>query len=357
MKTFLKVLVIILLLLSIAALTFGVMLFMKRELLKGRTQRLEKAVKEFDAVIEAVPAVMDPVPKNPELDISRCEAEIPETLEFNNFFASYKYNLEAQADVMVNTSSRNQELMSYFVTDAAGNKRIKGPGTMDNVLVELRTKAEAQYNLLNETREQLTALRKELISTIEKHNAKMMDHRHALIKIKELEALIEQLREQIATLEAKVAELEAQIQPLKDQIAEQEKLLAEQEEQITEKDREIERLTKLAGDKPSPDGSVVVDMGGRIEPGVKGEIVLVNKEWQFCVFRMTDQMYQEITGGNPDADIPQIDLWVKRLGDDGKIVSKIRMLQVKREQKLATADIMTDWQQLPLQQGDVVFFQ
>ena len=124
MKTFLKVLVILLFLASIAALTFGVMLFMKRELLKGRTQRLEKAIKEFDAVIEAEAPVMEPLPKDVEIDLSPCNDEIPETLDFNTFWTTYKYSLELQSEIMISTSSRNRELMSYFVMDAAGNKHL-----------------------------------------------------------------------------------------------------------------------------------------------------------------------------------------------------------------------------------------
>jgi hypothetical protein len=83
----------------------------------------------------------------------------------------------------------------------------------------------------------------------------------------------------------------------------------------------------------------------------------VNTEWNFCIFRMTDNLYQEITGGDDEAEIQQMDLWVKRADGDQQVVTKIRMLQVKRDEKLATADILTDWQQLPVEQGDIVFFQ
>lgn len=356
MGKFLKVLVIILFILSALALAGSVMLFMKRELLKGRTQRLEKAIKELDAVIEAEPGLMEPKPQDVEKDMSDCEAEIPQEIIYNDFWSTYKYNLEVQDPrSMLNTSARDRELRKYFAVDAAGNKRIKGPGTMDAVLSDLFKAAEAQYNLLNETRQQLSGLRKELLATIELYNQKKMDHRNALIKIKELEEEIERLKARVAELEERVAELEAQIQPLKDQIAEQERLIAEQEEAIGEKDREIERLNKILGEKSSPSDQGQT-FGGQLEPGIKGEVMLVNQEWQFCIFKMSDAFFEEITGGEPDADIPQIDLWVKRPGEAEQIVTKIRMLQVKKEDKLATADILIEWKQLPMHEGDVVFY-
>ncbi len=344
-------------LVSIAALTFGVLLFMKRELLKGRTQRLEKAIKEFDAVIEAEAPVMEPLPKDVELDMSPCNDDIPETLDFNTFWTTYKYSLELQSEIMVSTSSRNRELMAYFVMDAAGNKHLKGPGTMDNALNDLKDRAEDQYNLMNETREQLTALRKELIATIERHNEKMMDHRRSLIEITRLEGIIRDLKAKIAELENTIAGLEAEIINLKDQIAELERQITELEETLVERDEEIVRLKKLLSERPADADNEVRDWAGIVDPGIKGKVVLVNPEWKFCIFEMTDQLFNEVTGGKTDEEIQRMDLWIKRAGDDEIIVGKIRLLQVKRAEKLATADILTDWQQLPLQAGDLVFFQ
>lgn len=358
MGKFLRVLVFILLALCIGALVLGILLFNKRELLKGRAQRLEKAIKEFDAVIEAEPGTMDTVPSDPEKDISPCQAEIPEPLEYNDFWKKYNYNAEVQnPKSMVSTSSRDAELMTYFIKDAAGNKRIKGPGTMDGVLTDLLKQAETQYNLLNTTRQQLADLRKELISTIKDFNEKKNDHRQALIKIKGLEEQITRLEAKIAELENKIAELEAQITPLKDQIAEQERKIAEQEELITEKNRELETLKKNLGETAKSNSGDVKVWQGQMEAGIKGTVLLVNREWQFVIFQLEDQFLQELIGKNPDAEIPQLDLWVKRPDKAATIVTKIRMLQVRKSEKLATADVLTEWQQMPLQEGDLVFFE
>ena len=40
----------------------------------------------------------------------------------------------------------------------------------------------------------------------------------------------------------------------------------------------------------------------------------------------------------------------------GEFVTRIRLRQVIRDQNLIVADILIDWQQVPLEKGDVVFF-
>lgn len=362
MGKLLKVFVVILLVLSIGALTLGIMLFLKREILKGRTQRLEQAIRDFDAVIESVPGVKASKPTYEELDLSPCEAELPDTVEHNDFWsARYKHDLEVQEpQEMVRTAARDRELQTYIIKDpATGQKRIKGPGTMDQVLKDLYQKAETQYTRLTETRQALADLRDELVATIKKFNIEKNDHRRSLVKIKELEEEIVRLKAKIEELENKVAELEAQIAPLKDQIAEQERTIAALEEQLEEKTREIEGLKA----RVSSGAAAGEDMAGagvpakNIEAGIKGEVILVNPEWKFVIFKVEDSFFTELTGDDPDAAIPQIELWVKRPDKQETIVTKIRMLQLRKAEKLATGDILSDWQQMPVQKGDIVFFQ
>ena len=37
-------------------------------------------------------------------------------------------------------------------------------------------------------------------------------------------------------------------------------------------------------------------------------------------------------------------------------VTKVRLIQVNKAEKRGICDILPDWQQLPVEQGDVVFF-
>jgi hypothetical protein len=51
-----------------------------------------------------------------------------------------------------------------------------------------------------------------------------------------------------------------------------------------------------------------------------------------------------------------VELLLKRPGKDGEFVTKIRLIQIQREQRLGIADILDDWQVLPIKKGDVVWF-
>ena len=94
MGKLLKILVVLLLLLSIGALVLGMMLFNKRELLKGRTQKLENAIVALGTAIEAEAPVLEEVPEFEARDISRVEAEPLDTPDLSPFWDDYKAELE-----------------------------------------------------------------------------------------------------------------------------------------------------------------------------------------------------------------------------------------------------------------------
>jgi len=99
MATFLKVLTVFFLILAIGALVLGIHLFEKRELLKGRTQKLEKAIIALGTVTEDVDeqALVAEAKKDyPAKDVSECEAKIVETPELSKFWDTYQAHLEIQ---------------------------------------------------------------------------------------------------------------------------------------------------------------------------------------------------------------------------------------------------------------------
>ena len=51
-----------------------------------------------------------------------------------------------------------------------------------------------------------------------------------------------------------------------------------------------------------------------------------------------------------------LELLLRRPGEGGKFVTKLKLVQVRRADKLGIADILTSWQQLPVQKDDVVFY-
>jgi hypothetical protein len=57
--------------------------------------------------------------------------------------------------------------------------------------------------------------------------------------------------------------------------------------------------------------------------------------------------------------LPPIELLIRRPdknGQKGEFVAKIRLVQLKDGKSLATADVLSDWQQLPIHEGDVIWY-
>lgn len=372
MGKLLRVLVILILLMSIGALVLGYMLFSKREILKGRTQKLEKTIKELDAYIEAEPGTLEQKPSYPARDISPCSNEILMSPERSSFWQQYDDNLEIQEPFsMLGTAKKTQQLMSYYqidsltgkaAKDSIGQKIIKGKGTMQQVLDELLESAEAQYEQLNATRQQLTILRKEYISAVEELNERKDKLRSALATITDRDNTIFELREEIKRLEGNISRLESEKASLEDQVAEYERQIEKLNETIQGKEREIaqlkaenQELRKRLTGQQSAGGDARGDDWAGLEPGEKGRIISVNPKWNFAVAKLNDAFLREILGDDLDRDFRAVNLFLRRPGSPEVFVCKIKLIQVKKGEKLGIADILTNWQQLPVREGDVLF--
>lgn len=374
MTKLLKVLVVILLLLSIGALTLGTMLFIKREILKGRTHKLENAVIALGTTIEAEAAQMEVKPEYPARDISSVTSEILDTPDLSDFWESYSHEFEMQDQAPLDLRPRQEDLMRYYKVDPVtgkaerdvqGRKITTGEGTMQGVLDDLLGKSEEQLNRLNATRQQLADLRIELVATIREANRTKGDQRRALKKIEELEAEINRLNNEIVGLKQNIAELEEAKRSLEETITEQQRQMAQLEEQKVEKDATIDMLREelkkyedaikrptAAGDT-RPAGGPAPTFRGQIGPGQKGTVAAVNADWNFVVVNLSDEFMAELLS-DEEAGIPQVGLMVRR--PDGQFVTKIKLLQVKQSEKLGVCDMLPDWQQAPVEKGDVVFY-
>jgi len=406
MGKLLRVLTIILLVLSIVALILGIMLFNKREILKGRTQKLEKAMTQFAATIEDTEPAPDASAKYPERDTSACTAEVLENPERKEFWKTYATELEALDLPTVNLSERQVELMTYYQVDPASGSKVpdpvtgmpmtKGPGTMQAIMDDLRDKSEKQYARLNKTRQQLKTVREELVDTINTLNALKHEHRLKLKEIEEYKAEIAKLQGEIASLKERITELEAEKTQLEDKITDLNRQIEELNEKLADKDDQIKSLKKeiesmkagtrdmftdgggggggggaaaagpvqqdvagAANPVATPDGTVVVTQGQtvrQVPPGVKGTIASVNREWKFVVIQFTDAAMKEMLGEDLSAPVPRMEFLVKRPGPPEQFAAKVSLIQIKRDQKLGIADILVNWEQLKVQKDDIVFY-
>lgn len=223
----LKVFIILLLVLSITSLILGIMLFGKREILKGRTQKLEGAVARVTSSLNAgkEPFVQD-------------------------------------LGVAINTTS----LMSYDL--------------MDGELVKLQKLAENRYLELDNTYADLKRTTDELSETKEelartKNELEIAQQTIVQLNdtIAQRNAEIARQQDQIGTLEQDKANLQVQIDDLNNQIA----TMEDEQQDLRDK---LVTLEQTVTDLEAQLGQGTIKA---LPKGLHGSILVVNKDWNFVV--------------------------------------------------------------------------
>lgn len=302
MGKLLRVLVVLLLLLGIAALVLGFMLFQKRETLKGHVQDMAKNVVELSGQIEAEQA--DDLTKS---DMPKMSSQVTIT-----------------------------QLLTYKVDPSVAVTETNKPATMDAAMRMLIGKAQIQLGRLDDTRKALAVKIQELDVATNKIAALEAD-------IVRLEGEKKQLQDNVATLEKDVAEKKVKIEELntsldeaKTKITDLQEQVAKLKDTILDKDDKIkslnETIEKLRPQTPN---------GTPDKTGTKGKVVLVNKTWNFVVISVN-----EAIGSG-------VELTVQR-GD--KLIGKVKVSDLNAQYQLAIGDIMMDWKQADVEVGDYVFY-
>lgn len=316
----LKVFIILLLLVSLAALTFEVVLFLQRQELKGRNQML------VNGVIKAAKSVEVP----PDASVDLATRDLPRVQlqeeQFKRFF-------QTGPDGKV-------------VKDAAGNKLTTGPGTLDATLNDMAAKMESQLTRLNDTRvalEQTRIILAQTSNTLVRTEQELAQTKETLKRTQEelAEARrdIEEKKTQIAELTAKNETLTADVEKKAGEIAQLTDKVSQLDKAVTESKRYIKKLEKdLAVCYSGASGET-----NALPPGLRGEVLYVNTNWNFVVMDLV-----------PDTKVlPLTDLTVQR---DAALVGKIRVSEVMLDRNFAFGEVLSDWQQMPVAKGDYVFY-
>lgn len=224
----LKVFIVLLFLLSIVALVLASSLFGKREILKGRTQKLEAAQAELASLL------------------SRGEEPFIRDLGV--------------------TVDRNR-LMTY--------------AEMDGEIANVRKLAGERYRELGTTYEELKKTSDELAVTRSELAQTRTDLENARAQIVQLNETVTQRnaeiarqRDQIDALDREKAGLQMQIDELNNQLAKYEDDMQDQRDKIVTLEQTIAELESQLGGP----GSVRA-----LPKGLHGRVLLVNKDWNFVV--------------------------------------------------------------------------
>ncbi len=378
----LRILVVLILLLGIVAAVLAAVNFTKREVLIGRTHALEEMFVKLVRTLEASDPPDVPQPAYPQRDMSPVTSREVENPERSAFWDSYNHKLEPTAQPIptldYSSTAKRQQLREFYRIDPAtgkpamdpltGQPDTKGKGTMDELLSEAFERAKNQYAVLNQTRAEIGKLRDELINTVEEINRLKKEGRGDKRAIEEKEARIAQLNREKSELESRITRLDEELRGIRAELQEANDTIAKHEEDIkllTDKVAQQEQIIKdLRGQgtliRPDGAGARLANNGeNEFTPGVKGKIVSFNEEWKFAVVEFSDAFMGELLGPERDLPMPQIEIMVRRPGLEGaagNFVTRLRLRQVIRQQNLVIADILVDWQQVPLETGDEVYF-
>ncbi len=378
MSKVLRVLVFVILVLSLVSLFFAVKLFEKRELLTKRISVMEETFIKLSKTLEASDAadVAAPVVQKDISEVTDRELANPER---DSVLASYPIRLEQQnlPTLDFGSTDKRLQLRSYFVLDADGKYVLdpvdnrpatKGPGSMQELMDQLFERAKAQQAVLNTTRGELSKLREQFTASIEEINKLKGEGRTTKVALKgekekadkiegekaELETRVTKLTAEKREVAAELADAKNEVEKLNEDLVTIKEDLAKVRQAFDEmKERYVGKRTPAAGQQQP-----AVAVTG-LSAGDKGQIIEANDELKFVIINFSDDSIVELLGAERQSQLPQLEMNIRRPGRQsatGDFVTRIKLRQAVRGKNLVVADILNDWQQVPVEKGDVVFF-
>ncbi len=377
MAKVLRVLVFIILALSVVSLFFAVKLFEKRELLTKRNSVLEetfiklsKTVEASDAAEAAAPVVQKDISEVTDRELANPERE--------SVLAAYPFRLEQQnlPTLDFGNTDKRLQLRSYFVLDSEGKPeldpvdqkpRTKGPGSMQDLMDQLFERAKTQQAVLNTTRSELTKMRDQFTASVNEINKLKTEGRTTKVELKGEKEKVATLTNEKAELETSVTRLTAEKRDLAAELADSKNEVEKLNENIVTIQEDLAKVRqafdemkeRYAGKRPSAAGQQEAVAVTALSAGDKGQILEANDDLKFVIINFSDDTMSEMLGAERQNQLPQIEMNIRRPGRQsaaGEFVTRIKLRQAVRGKNLVVADILNDWQQAPVEKGDVVFF-
>lgn len=288
MQKTLNIILVLLLLAGAASLWFSIRLFPQREELKGRTQKLETAIRQIAATVE-------------QSDDNPAFVVIPE-----------------------------DQLKTF-------KDPVSGASPMDVPLGTLTVAAQNQLARLNDTRYNLAQTKETLAQTTEDLRNTKSDLATARATIQErdesiagLQVSVQERDNTIRSMERTEKELQARTETLK---------LAIDDLEIQKRDLQ-DQIAGLQTKVADLEARVNPDIGkAQIQQGQMGVVLFANPEWNFVVLGFDKD--------NETPIAPKLEFLVHR---EDRLVGKVRVETVA--DNMAIAEILTEWQKLPPREGD-----
>ena len=361
------------------ALYFEMNLFDKKELLKDSNEQLRNCIVKLSSFIEAEDAPADK-PIEVGIDKEAREAREVDDPQLTELLDDYHPEYEkSNLKLMKWGDAQAVQLRKLYDLDSDGNKKpdpatpgkfiSKGPGTAQELIDRIIERAGKQYDKLNRTRTELAKVRTKIQELAGEYNKLPKEIRLNKIEIEKKEKELEKLAEEKKTVEdelqkskSEVEELKAEVTSLKEEVTAAKDETEAVKEDLNKAKETVERLTNMLKTQTAPrvaSGSAAAG-GGQLTNGDKGKISAVDNERLYAVVKFDDAALDELIGAERNGALPPHGMLVVRAvkGADGteswKIVGKVRLRQWTPKTNLVTVDILQDWQQAPIEVGDVI---
>ena len=361
------------------ALYFKMNLFEKKELLKDSNEQLRNCIVKLSSFIEAEDA---PAAKPIEVGIDKepCEAREVDDPQLTQLLDDYHPEYEkANLTLLKWGDAQAVQLRKLYDLDADGNKKpdpatpgkfiSKGPGTAQELIDKITERASKQNEVLNKTRNELANLRGKLQSLAGEYNKLPKEVRLGKMELEKKEKELEKLTTEKAAVEdqlqkskGEVEELKTEVSSLKEEVTAAKDETEAVKEDLNKAKETVVRLTNMLKTQSAPRAAASGSSagGGQMTSGDKGNISAVDNERLYAVVKFEDAALDELIGAERNGALPPNEMLVTRAakGADGKdswkIVGRIRLRQWTPKTNLVTVDILPDWQQAPIEVGDVV---
>ena len=380
MNKALHAIVYLILLLAGAALYFEMNIFDKRNLQNDSITQLADYIVKISHTIEKADAPKTGTAPEVRKDVSPVEAKSVETPETENLLEDYAAHLEDQnLETFKWDDAEKAQLRRIYLLDDEGKKMpdaanpgeyiMKGKGTAAELLEQLFDRAKAQQAKLNSTRAELATVRAKLETLAGDYNKLKPPARQSKIEIEELKGKLDETekerdaaKEQVTKIKGQIDDLNSEVTSLKDEVSSaKDETEAVKEDLAKEKER-YEQLKKLFQQVQAQAQAQTVAPGASgvsvnaLTAGDKGKIVQVNNEYMFAVVEFSEAAIKELRGENRQGPLPRLELGIRRKsGGVDRYVGRLRLRQAVDGKNFVIADILGDWQQVPVENGDAVF--
>lgn len=249
--------------------------------------------------------------------------------------------LFSQRDVLKGRTQKHEQavvrIASNLHAEGLDPEKLKDYGTMDKALDFVAVSAENRYQELQDTKTDLATTREELTQTKTDLAATKTQLEDAQARIGQLADNLEQKEAELAQANGRVTQLEQDKANLQITIDDLNTQLVRTEEEVRELQDRLATLDNIIKDLEIERGDRRYD----VPQGLTGRIMVVNPDWNFVVLNI----------GSEEGLVPTAEMLVHR-GE--QFIGKVRVSRVQKT--TAIAEIMLDWAQAPLSEGDYVLF-